>query len=135
MICKPAPGYYKLCSINLFSNTLHELSVTRNIIEIALQKAAEAGAKKISSIDVVIGELSSIEPDCVSFYYEILKKDYGLENTSLVYRRVAALLKCRECKKEFLGAEMPWACPYCESFNLEIKKGSECYVESIEVDT
>ncbi|HJX03877.1 MAG TPA: hydrogenase maturation nickel metallochaperone HypA [Dehalococcoidia bacterium] len=113
---------------------MHELGITRNILEIALEQAGEADAHKINLIHVVAGELSGIEPDCISFYFNILKKDYSLGDAELSISKVPAKLKCRSCDTEFVSSEMPWSCPGCGSLNLEIVTGGECYVESIEVD-
>ncbi len=105
-----------------FFDDMHELPVTRNIIEIAIEKAAQAKAQKISRIDVVIGEISGVETDCVSFYFDILKKDYDMAGTSLIFHTEAASLQCRQCNREFSSKGIPWACPECNSLNVAIKK-------------
>jgi Zn finger protein HypA/HybF involved in hydrogenase expression len=44
------------------------------------------------------------------------------------------MMKCRDCGKEFKYDPVTWLCPGCGSASLQILQGSECYVESIEVD-
>ena len=39
---------------------MHELPVVENILEIALQRAKEAGAKHITDLHLVVGPLSSV---------------------------------------------------------------------------
>ena len=113
---------------------MHELPVTKSLLDIVKNKAVEINARKVTRINAVFGELSGVEPDCIKFYFDILKTEYGLEEATLEVRRVPALLTCRDCQQEFHTEELPWICPHCSSLNLNINKGSECYLESIEVD-
>jgi hydrogenase nickel incorporation protein HypA/HybF len=113
---------------------MHELGITRNILEIAVDQARESKALKINKIYVVSGELSGVDPGCLSFYFDILRNDYALEDAKLIIRQIPAKLKCRNCQTEFDSCEMPWTCPACGSISLEIIEGIDCFVESIEVD-
>ncbi len=113
---------------------MHELSITRSLLDIVKSKAEEINAAKVKSIKVVIGELSGVEKGCVAFYFDILKKDYGMDDTGLVFDIVPAKVFCRDCRKDFAPTDVPWVCPDCSGLNLDIENGSECFVESIEVD-
>ena len=113
---------------------MHELSITKNLLEIVKDKSSEAKAQKVGQISIVVGELSGVEMECIQFYFDILKKDYNLEEAVLNFCNVPSLLKCRTCGQEFHAEDLPWICPGCGGYSLEILKGSECYVESIEVD-
>ncbi len=113
---------------------MHELPVTQSLLDIVKNKAVEINARKVIRINAVVGELSGVEPDCVKFYFDVLKTEYGMDETTLEFTRVPALLTCRDCQQEFHTEEIPWICPQCSGLNLNINKGSECYIESIEVD-
>ena len=110
------------------------MPITRSLLDIVKAKAEEINASKVNSVRVVIGELSGVEKDCVTFYFDILKKEYGMENASLVFDDVQAQIVCRDCRKKFTPKDIPWSCPDCSGLNLSIENGDECYVESIEVD-
>ena len=110
------------------------MPITRNLLEIVKTKAEEINARKINCIKVVIGELSGVEKDCVGFYFDILKKEYGMDDTSLAFDVIQAQVVCRDCQKKFTPENLPWVCPDCSGLNLTIENGGECYVESIEVD-
>ena len=46
---------------------MHELAVTQSILEIALRHAERASARRILSINLVIGELTGFVDDSIQF--------------------------------------------------------------------
>jgi len=113
---------------------MHELSITQSILSIALEKAKEASAKKITKINLTIGELSGVVDECVQFYFDLLSKDTIAAEASLSFHRPPTKLRCRSCNTTFLPDNLNWACPSCREQKIEIVSGRECYVSSIEVD-
>jgi hydrogenase nickel incorporation protein HypA/HybF len=113
---------------------LHELSITQNIIEIATEKARDAGARRVTGLSIVVGSLTGIAEECVKFYFEFVAKDTMLEGANMEFRLVPSLARCRACKVEFSPEEGSWHCPGCGSLNAEIVAGRELFLESIEVD-
>ncbi len=113
---------------------MHELPITQSLLDIVAQKAKETGVEKVTGINVVLGSLCGVESSCVQFYFDFLKKEYKLEDASLKFDIRQARLKCRDCGNEFEHNESSWICSQCGGSNLAIASGSECYVESIEVE-
>ena len=113
---------------------MHELSITQSILSIALEKAKEASAKKITKINLTIGELSGVVDECVQFYFDLLSKDTIAAEASLSFHRPPTKLRCRSCNTTFSPDNLNWACPNCREQKIEIVSGRECYVSSIEVD-
>ncbi len=113
---------------------MHELSITQSILSIALEKAEAVQAKKLTKINLTIGELSGIVDECVEFYFELLSKDTIAAGASLCFDRPPIKLRCRNCDTVFSPDKLNWACPNCQEQNIEIISGRECYVSSIEVD-
>jgi len=115
-------------------NTVHELDITQNILEIVLNEAKTAQANKVTKISLVIGDLSGIVSDCVLFYFDFLKKGNAAEEATIDFRLVPVELRCRDCQTSFNPEDSAWSCPNCQGTNLEVISGRECYVESIEVE-
>ncbi len=113
---------------------MHELSVTENILDIALKHATEAHAAKITIIHLVIGELSSIVDDSIQFYWDFLAKDTIAEGAALHFRRLPIELECLECNTRYVPATQEMACPECNSQRFSIIQGEEFFLEAIDID-
>jgi hydrogenase nickel incorporation protein HypA/HybF len=113
---------------------MHEYSITESMLSLAIEKAREAQAGKITRINLVLGELSGVVGECVRQYLEILGRDTIADGAALSFEMKPTLLRCRKCEKEFSPANHKWACPDCGEISVEIVSGRECYMESIEVE-
>jgi len=113
---------------------MHELGITENIVNIALAKAGEAQASRISQINVVIGEMSGFVADSIQFYFDSLSRDTIAQGAVLHFELVPAQLRCRNCSTVFSPQDTIWSCPECRGQSVEISKGRELYIESIEVE-
>ena len=113
---------------------MHELAVTQNILDLALDEAKAAQANRISKISLVIGELSGVVRDSVEFYFDFLRKDSLAADATLEFTMIPAQLKCRDCQTEFNPQDSLWICPNCKSVNIDLLAGRDCYIESIEVE-
>jgi len=113
---------------------MHELGVTENIVNIALAKAGEAQASKVIRINLVIGEMSGFVPDCIQFYFDTLSKDTIAQGAVLNFELVPTQLRCRNCSTTFHPQDTLWSCPKCRSQSVEISKGREFYIESMDVE-
>jgi hydrogenase nickel incorporation protein HypA/HybF len=114
---------------------MHELPVTQGIISVALQAAQQNGARRITAIDLVIGELASIVDDSVQFYFDLLSKDTIAAGATLRFRREPGTGKCLDCGHEYEArAPLTPLCPACGSVRLHVSGGREFYLESIDID-
>ncbi len=110
------------------------MSITQEILRIAVEHAGQAGAKRITDIHLVIGALSSVVDDSVQFYFDFLSPDTLAEGAQLHFERIEARLRCRACGREFAPQGMNWNCPQCDAVGGEVVAGREFYLDSIEVD-
>jgi hydrogenase nickel incorporation protein HypA/HybF len=112
---------------------MHELAITESILTIALQHANKAKACRVTEINLVIGNLTSIIDDSISFYWEIISKDTICSQSTLRFTRIPGHLKCNDCLNEYDLENELIPCPQCNSSNVTILRGNEFRVDSIEV--
>lgn len=114
---------------------MHELAVTQSILSIAMEAAQKVDARRISAIDLVIGELSSIVDDSVQFYFDIMSQGTLAEGALLRFHRKQAKAVCWDCSHQFsVSPPLAPSCPNCRSARMHITEGKDFYIESIEVE-
>ena len=113
---------------------MHEMSVTMSLLDLVLDEATKAGARKIVGVNIVIGQMTGIIDHYVQANFELLSQDTPAEGASLSFRNIPRQARCRHCAHKFQPSDLEWSCPRCPSSEIEITGGSELYVESIEVE-
>jgi hydrogenase nickel incorporation protein HypA/HybF len=113
---------------------MHELAITQSMFDIVLKQAEQVNARKVTKINLVIGEMTGVVSDCIQFYIDFLSKGTIAEGVIVFVNSKPAIAKCLSCGKTFTVKEMEWICPHCGEISLELTGGRELFVESIEVD-
>jgi hydrogenase nickel incorporation protein HypA/HybF len=113
---------------------MHELAVTQSILNIALRHANLSNAKKVTRLNLVIGQLSSIIDDSVQFYWDMVAANTLAEGAELAFRRIPTEFTCQECQSSFATKQDTFSCPKCSSSHIKITAGEEFFLESIEVE-
>lgn len=113
---------------------MHELSVTQNLLAIVIEHAEAAGAKRVTRVNLRIGELSGIVDESVQFYFDFLSRDTLAEGAQLSFTHVPVRFTCHGCESEFEPEDRNWACPNCGAIGGQVVAGQEMRVESIEVE-
>jgi len=110
---------------------MHEMSVTQGIIDLCLE---HADGRRVRSIDVEIGELSSVVPEAIEFCFEACSRETALEGAQLNIVRIPGAGHCQECGLETAMTELYSPCLHCGSNRVTIVSGKELRVREIEVD-
>jgi hydrogenase nickel incorporation protein HypA/HybF len=110
---------------------MHEMSITQGIIELCLE---HADGRRVTSLDIEIGELSSVVPEAVEFCFEACSKETALEGARLNIVRVPGKGVCLDCGRETALPELYGACCHCDSNRVTVVAGEELRVREIEVD-
>jgi hydrogenase nickel incorporation protein HypA/HybF len=109
---------------------MHEMSVTQGIIDLCLE---HAGLRRVLSLDVEIGELSSVVPEAIEFCFEACSRETLLEGAVLNIILVPGMGQCLECGQETTLTELYGSCRHCGSQRVAIVSGEELRVREIEV--
>ncbi|MEM4724957.1 MAG: hydrogenase maturation nickel metallochaperone HypA [Candidatus Hadarchaeum sp.] len=112
---------------------MHELSITQHMLNIVVDHAQRAGAKRVIAIHLVVGELTGFIDDSIQFYFDMLSPDTIAAGATLNIRRVSAHLRCRVCGAEFAPKDSNWLCPQCSAVGGDVLAGREFLIESIEI--
>ena len=113
---------------------MHELAVTQSILDISLRHAQKVDAKRIVSINLVMGRFSSIVDDSVQFYWDMIAEGTIAQGANLHFERIPAEMTCQDCGHVFEPTEETFACPSCLSPRVRLSRGDELRVESIDVE-
>jgi hydrogenase nickel incorporation protein HypA/HybF len=114
--------------------SMHERAITENLLEIALRHANQAGAKRITGLYLVIGQLSSFIDESVQFYWDILSEDTIAEKATLHFRRIPVEMACLDCQNHYSPTDKDFTCPNCSSSRVRVTAGEEFMLEAIDVD-
>jgi hydrogenase nickel incorporation protein HypA/HybF len=114
---------------------MHELAVTESILEITLRHAEEAGARRVTDIHLVLGDLASIVDDSVMFYWDMISKDTLAEGANLHFRRIEAQMECQDCGSRYKPDGRHLRCPECQGGQVRVISGEEFRLEAIEIDS
>ncbi len=113
---------------------MHELSIAMSIVEICITEARNANAKKITGVEVEIGDLSGVQADALEFSWDVATKNSLLEGAPLIIQQIEAIAKCIECGNEFVMEDAFSPCPSCGNYGNEIIKGKELKIKAITIE-
>jgi len=105
------------------------------LLESVETEAQRLGACKVLSINLVMGERSSVIDDSLLFYFDMLAPGTLSEGAKLKVRRTRMSFHCVECASEYHRAGDDFACPLCGRVGQALGDGSELSIESIEIET
>lgn len=110
---------------------MHELSLCHAIARLA---RSAAGDRNVEIVRVQIGALRQVVPDSLSFSWMLVRDHEGMCDAELELDLVAAEVLCRMChRRSEIASRWSLCCPTCESADVEILRGNEFQVTSLDV--
>jgi hydrogenase nickel incorporation protein HypA/HybF len=113
---------------------MHELSIATSIVETVLQEITRQHLPPVQTIAVRIGALSSIDPEALRFGFDSIISGTPLAKTKLEIEYVPVQGKCRACGREFVVEDFVFACPHCQSGQIEVTRGEELDIAYLEIE-
>lgn len=114
---------------------MHEYALTKRIVQIVGDTAAAHGASRVTAAHLVIGENTSVIPESVQMYYDIIARGTPAEGATLHVRVVKPEMHCPVCDKNFARPRFSFACPACGALGNPTDVGNEFFVERVEIET
>lgn len=113
---------------------MHELSLTRNIVEICAERAAQNGPRtRVTRVTLEVGALSAVQPEALRFCFEVCARDTMVHGATLEIIELPGRARCRDCAAEFAVGE-PYGSCRCGSANLVLIAGEELRIKQMEVE-
>lgn len=113
---------------------MHEMSIALSIVDLAVEQAKKAEARKVVEIELDIGTFSGIEVEALDYALEIAVKDTVLEHSRVKINRIGAVSECLKCSHIFDSEGFVHLCPQCGDSKTRIIKGREMQVKSLLIE-
>jgi hydrogenase nickel incorporation protein HypA/HybF len=109
---------------------MHELSIAEAVADIALR---HADGRPVQVVELKIGHLRQVVPSALEFAFELVADGTLLEGAELRMEEVPAEGVCRTCGAATPLPEFPLCCRDCGGFDVEVTRGEELLVDSLEL--
>lgn len=113
---------------------MHEMSIAQSLIDIVRDEMSRHDAKRLRSVHLRIGQMSTVVPEALSFCFEVITGGTELEGAHLVMEVVPLKGICRACGREFEIEDYAFICPECGGLEIEPRGGQDLSVVELEVD-
>ena len=116
---------------------MHELGIMTGVLEAVRRAAEDAGATRVTRIDLKVGEMTEAIRDALDFAFEALQElpeNELMAEAGLVITMVEPKSQCLECGNVYTHDRFHMTCPECGSGITELLEGRELEISSIEVD-
>ncbi len=113
--------------------TVHELTITSELVSLLLAEFDHRKLNEIKRVNLVIGDLTGIEIECIKFYFEILSEGTSIQGTHLCIETQKSKYKCQKCSHIYERYGFSFDCPRCYSNGIMIEDGTSIFIKSMEV--
>lgn len=112
---------------------MHELGIVYHIIRDVENVARANGVRRVSSVTLLLGEVSGVVPDLLldAWRWAADKKPIT-EGAELMVEPVEAVTHCDACGRDYATVEHGKICPHCGSGDTYLLQGQEVMIKQIE---
>ena len=125
-----------------YNRIMHEVSVISNMVDAILRELDNYNVEKVETVNILIGDLTSLGDEQLEFAYEIVTRGTVLEGSEIVIEHERVAVKCKECgyegpaenlESDFFDHSIPViACPKCGG-GVDITAGQACRVRDLSI--
>ncbi|HET9874266.1 MAG TPA: hydrogenase maturation nickel metallochaperone HypA [Mycobacterium sp.] len=110
---------------------MHELSLCQAIAGVVKPYAE---GRHVDLVRVRIGVLRQVVPESLSFCWTMVRDFEDMPDAELELEFVSAEVRCRSCGRDStITSRWSLLCPDCESADVEVLRGDEFLVTSLDV--
>ncbi|WP_270295505.1 hydrogenase maturation nickel metallochaperone HypA [Eggerthella sinensis] len=115
---------------------MHEMALTRDVVDIVLEEAEAAGATEVRAVYLTIGYVRDIVEDLFEQCFAYMARGTIAEHAELVLTRVPLTVRCNACGRVFhldVHDNSTWVCAACGERSYQLETGMEFFVNGLEV--
>jgi hydrogenase nickel incorporation protein HypA/HybF len=113
---------------------VHELAIAQSVWRrVGAEMERHAGCALVT-VHLTVGRWSGADPESLEFALQILASDSPWPKAGIRIRTEPLALKCRRCGRDFEPDELNLACPACRSPEVDITRGRDVYLDSLDID-
>ncbi|MCW2687328.1 MAG: hydrogenase expression protein HupH [Mycobacterium sp.] len=110
---------------------MHELSLCHAIANVVRRSA---DGRHVDIVRVQVGALRQVMPDTLSFCWTLVRDHESMPGAELELELIAAEVMCRVCGQHSeITSRWSILCPECESDDVQVLRGNEFLVTSLDV--
>ncbi|HIJ63316.1 MAG TPA: hydrogenase maturation nickel metallochaperone HypA [Rhodospirillaceae bacterium] len=113
---------------------MHEMSLTEGILQMLEDQAKAQAFSRVLTIWLEIGELSTVDPDALTFCFEALRSGTLADGARVEIIRLPGQAFCMDCARTVRLAQRYDSCPDCGGDSLQVTGGDEMRVKELEVE-
>jgi hydrogenase nickel incorporation protein HypA/HybF len=110
---------------------MHELAIAESVLDIVNRHAR---GRRVTKVELRVGHLRQVVPSALSFAFELAAAGSVAEGAELELAQVPAAGVCRRCDAATGLPGFPLRCERCGAFDVEVTRGEELLVESLELE-
>ncbi len=113
---------------------MHELGIAASVLQQAQQEAQRHPGARLRKVKLRVGELSGVNPEALSFGFEVMVRDAGLEPLQLEIETCPRRQRCPACQQTYRVVDYDLRCPSCGNAVTEFAGGDELELASVEME-
>lgn len=113
---------------------MHEFTLAQGIFDTIDHYIKDKNIKTVLSVRLKIGKLRKVLPESLIFCFGVIAKDSKAEEAKIIIENVDIIGRCKSCMSEFIIHNYSFVCDNCGHSNVELIKGNELFIESMEVE-
>lgn len=113
---------------------MHEMSLAEGVLQLVEETARREGAKRVKLVVLEIGRMSSVQPEALTFCFDVVTRNSVAEGAALEIVDVPGAGWCMQCAATVPMTELYGSCPTCGSYQVQPTGGTEMRVREIEIE-
>ncbi len=129
------------------ASSVHEVAIAEGIVQAVRRRLAELalpqscpqtpstgqGQHVVTQVGVQIGALTMVCPEALMLAFEVVTTDTELQGAELQIEEVPVSVRCRDCSAESEVSVWGLLCPRCGSVRIEVLRGEELNLTSVDI--